>query len=128
MPLYTENVDVSIYDNTALTNLDTALELLEGDAQAVVERINEDAAYQYARPLIIEFYTALEPEFQRLNSEINALQTRYMKALMEILPEERYFPDANSTLRVTYGIVNGYSPRDAVYYEPVTYLDCVMEK
>ena len=51
-----------------------------------------------------------------------------MKALIETLPEERFFPDANSTLRVTYGKVQGYNPRDAVYYEPVSYLEGVMEK
>jgi hypothetical protein len=128
MPLYTSNVDVSIYDKTALTNLDSALKLLEGDSKTVLEKINEDAAYQYAKPFIIEFYTSLEPNFQSINTEINALQTVYMKALMEVMPEERYFPDANSTLRVTYGKVNGYAPRDAVYYNPVTYLEGVMEK
>ncbi len=128
MPLYTTNWDESIYDTTALVDLDKALKLLEGDANTVVENINADPAYQYAKPLIIEFYTTLEPEFQRINTEINALQTQYMKALMEVMPEERYFPDANSTLRVTYGKVNGYTPRDAVYYEPVTYLQGVMEK
>ena len=36
-------------------------------------------------------------------------------------------PDANSTMRVTYGQVEGYQPRDAVEYEPNTYLDGVME-
>ncbi|MBO3117883.1 S46 family peptidase [Winogradskyella sp. DF17] len=128
MPLYTSNVDESIYDKTALVDLDSALKLLEGDANTVVENINADAAYQYAKPLILEFYTTLEPEFQRINSEINALQTQYMRALMEVMPEERYFPDANSTMRVTYGKVNGYAPKDAVYYNPVTYLDGVMEK
>ena len=51
-----------------------------------------------------------------------------MKALMVVMPKARYFPDANSTLRVTYGKVKGYAPRDAVYYEPVTYLDGVIEK
>lgn len=45
-----------------------------------------------------------------------------------MLPEQRYFPDANGTMRVTYGKVKGYEPRDAVYYEPLTYLDGVMEK
>ena len=128
MPLYASNTDVSIYDNTALTELESTLKLLEGDAEQVVEKLNADPAYQYAKPLIIEFYTALEPDFQRLNTEINALQTQYMKALMEVMPQERYFPDANSTLRVTYGKVNGYAPRDAVYYNPVTYLDGVIEK
>jgi hypothetical protein len=40
----------------------------------------------------------------------------------------RIFPDANSTLRVTYGKVKGYKPSDAVFYTPVTYLDGVIEK
>ena len=39
-----------------------------------------------------------------------------------------FYPDANSTMRVTYGKVNGYYPSDAVYYKPVTYLEGVMEK
>ncbi|MBV7268876.1 S46 family peptidase [Winogradskyella luteola] len=128
MPLYDSNPDYNIYDKTAFTNLDNALKLLDGDPKTVIEKLNADAAYRYAKPLILEFYTKHEPEFQRLNTQINALQTQYMKALMDVLPEERYFPDANSTLRVTYGKVNGYSPRDAIYYSPVTYLEGVMEK
>jgi hypothetical protein len=51
-----------------------------------------------------------------------------MKALMEVLPSDRYYPDANSTLRVTYGQVKGYAPRDAVYYNPVSYLEGIVEK
>ena len=128
MPLYTDNVDASIYDKTALTSLESASKLLEGNAEDIMKKLNNDAAYQYAKPLIKEFYTKLEPEFQRINTQINALQTKYMTALMKVMPEERYFPDANSTLRVTYGKVNGYAPRDAVYYNPVTYLDGVIEK
>jgi Peptidase S46 len=129
MPLYKpDNTNVSIYDNTAFTELESALKILEGDSKSVIEKLNEDVAYQYAKPLVLEFYMTLEPEFQRLNTEINALQTTYMKALMEVMPEERYFPDANSTMRVTYGKVNGFAPRDAVYYNPVTYLDGVIEK
>ena len=128
MPLYSNKVDVSIYDKTAFTNLDSALKLLEGNAKTVLKKLNEDAAYLYAKPMVMEFYASLEPEFQQINSQINASQTKYMKALMIAMPEERYFPDANSTLRVTYGKVNGYSPRDAVYYNPVSYLDGVIEK
>ena len=51
-----------------------------------------------------------------------------MAALMEVFPERTFHPDANGTLRVTYGKVKGYTPRDAVQYTPVTYLDGVMEK
>ncbi|MCO7184404.1 S46 family peptidase [Tenacibaculum mesophilum] len=129
MPLYNPtNVDASIYDKTNFTDLNKALQLLEGDAKKVVKNLNKDAGYQYAKPMIEEFYTKINPEFQQKNQPITALQKTYMKALMEALPNARYFPDANSTLRVTYGQVRGYSPRDAVYYNPVSYLDGVIEK
>ncbi|CAM1345885.1 S46 family peptidase [Tenacibaculum crassostreae] len=128
MPFYTKNSDASIYEKTAFTDLEKALQLLDGDANQVVENLNKDAAYLYAKPMIEEFYTTINPEFQQKNEPITALQKTYMKALMEALPNARYFPDANSTLRVTYGQVRGYSPRDAVYYNPVSYLDGVIEK
>ena len=51
-----------------------------------------------------------------------------MAALMEIFEEKRFYPDANSTMRVTYGQVKSYEPRDAVKFLPHTYLSGVMEK
>ena len=128
MPFYNENVDASIYEKTAFTNLDTALQLFDGKAKKVLKNLNNDAAYQYAKPMIAAFYNDLNREYQLKNEPIVALQKTYMKALMEALPNARYFPDANSTLRVTYGQVRGYAPRDAVYYNPVSYLDGVIEK
>lgn len=128
MPFYTNNVDVSIYNNTAFTSLDTALKLFDGTPEEVIEKLNNDPAYAYAKPMIDEFYNTINPEFEAKNEPITALQTEYMTALMKALPNERYFPDANGTLRVTYGQVRGYSPRDAVYYSPVSYLDGVIEK
>ncbi|MEQ3663516.1 S46 family peptidase [Olleya sp.] len=128
MPFYNKNVDASIYDKTAFTNLNQALKLLEGSAKEVLKKLNKDAAYQYAKPMITEFYNTIDKAYQEKNQPITTLQTKYMTALMEALPNARYFPDANSTLRVTYGQVRGYSPRDAVYYNPVSYLDGVVEK
>ncbi|WP_158840952.1 S46 family peptidase [Polaribacter sp. L3A8] len=128
MPFFNENVDATIYEKTAFTNLDTALKLFDGNTKKVLKKLNNDAAYQYAKPMIAAFYNAINNEYQLKNEPIVALQKTYMKALMEALPNTRYFPDANSTLRVTYGQVRGYSPKDAVYYNPVSYLDGVIEK
>jgi hypothetical protein len=128
MPFYHDDVDSSIYSNTAFTSMDTASELFKDDMEKVLKDLNKDPAYQYAKPIIEDFFINVNPEFVKINTSISALQTRYMTALMEVLPDERYFPDANSTLRVTYGQVRGYSPRDAVYYNEVSYLDGVMEK
>lgn len=128
MPFYTEKADAAIYKKTALTDLDNALKLLEGKPKDVLKKLNNDVAYKYAKPFIEDFYSAINPEFETKNAPITALEKEYMKALMEALPDARYFPDANSTLRVTYGKVKGYSPKDAVYYMPVSYLDGVIEK
>ena len=128
MPLYTDKVDASIYNTTAFTNLENVQKLLEGSSDEVLKKLNSDAAYRYAKPMILEYFETIDPQWQTLNTKINALQKTYMKALMEVMPEQRYFPDANSTLRVTYGKVKGYEPRDAVQYEPVSYLDGVIEK
>ncbi|GGZ85184.1 S46 family peptidase [Algibacter mikhailovii] len=128
MPFHSSYVDASIYDKTAYTSLDTALKLFEGSSEEILKRINEDSAYVFAKPMIEEFYTSTLLEYDQKKSPITALQKEYMKALLEVLPNERYFPDANNTLRVTYGQVRGYSPRDAVSYNAVSYLDGVIEK
>jgi hypothetical protein len=69
------------------------------------------------------------PKYDEFNLKNIALQRTYMKAILELSPKSaRIFPDANSTLRVTYGKIKGYKPTDAVIYEPFTTLDGVMEK
>jgi hypothetical protein len=47
---------------------------------------------------------------------------------MEMMPEKTFYPDANSSLRLTYGQVQAYDPKDAVHFEYYTTLDGVMEK
>jgi len=63
-----------------------------------------------------------------INNQTEPLMRDYMAAQMAVFKEKRYWPDANSTMRITYGKVDGYSPRDAVRYTPMTYLDGVIEK
>ena len=117
-----------IYANSKLTTLEGAKELLSGTSEEVLKKLNADKAYAFGKELHTIFYTKLEPKFQQLNLQIEAVQKEYMKALMEVFPDMRFFPDANSTLRVNYGMVQGYEPRDGVYYTSKTYLDGVMEK
>ena len=66
--------------------------------------------------------------YSEIKVEIDLLQKRYMRGLIDAFPEKTFWPDANSTMRVTYGKVQGYEPRDAVYYKPVTHFDGVVEK
>jgi hypothetical protein len=65
---------------------------------------------------------------QALNSAINLAYRDYMQGQMEFENEKTFFPDANLTLRVAYGHVEGYRPVDAVYYTPVSTLRGIIEK
>ncbi len=118
----------SIYKNTKLTSLEGVEELLSGTPEEVIEKLNADEGYAFGKKIHTLFYNKIEPKFQKLNLEIVAVQKKYMKALMEVFPNERFYPDANSTLRVNYGMVQGYSPKDGVSYTNQTYLKGVMEK
>ena len=133
VPANMKNVDFSklatdIYATSKLTSLDGANELLSGKPADVIKKINADKAYKFGKELHGVFYNQLEPKFQALNLQIEAVQKEYMKALMEVFPNKRFFPDANSTLRVNYGMAQGYSPKDGVTYTTKTYLKGVMEK
>ncbi|MFZ2053869.1 MAG: S46 family peptidase [Candidatus Aminicenantales bacterium] len=59
---------------------------------------------------------ALDPLYARLND------------VKELFLGKNFIPDANSTLRLTYGRIKGYEPVDAVYYSPITTLSGVLEK
>lgn len=64
----------------------------------------------------------------QIQNRINQLQRAYMQAQMDVMKEKKFYPDANSTLRVTYGNVKGYHARDAVRYDYYSYMDGLMEK
>ena len=74
----------------------------------------------------------IAPTLETVNKEITLLYRTYMKGMMEYNEANQagkiFYPDANSTLRVTYGKVKGYSPADAVYYTPVSSLEGIIQK
>lgn len=93
-----------------------------------VEAIEKDPAYQWAKSLSNAFEERVNPSYSSIQESIDDMQRQYMAGMMEAFPNNRWFPDANSTLRVTYGQVAGYLPRDGVQYFPVSHLEGVMEK
>lgn len=93
-----------------------------------VEMIKNDVAYQLCRAIVETNDKAVMETYNKLEDQLEPLERQYMKALMEVFPDQRFYPDANSTMRVTYGQVKGYEPRDAIYYQPVTYLKGVIAK
>src|SRR5690554_6713969 len=124
-----EKLTENVYSNSAFTSYDALANLMAGDAETVLKRLENDPGYKVAADMATAYFQKIAPDYEALDLKITGLERDYMKALLELNPKDaRIFPNANSTLRVTYGQVKGYSPADAVYYEPVTHLEGVMEK
>ena len=117
-----------LYSQSKLTSYNGLKELLTGDTKTVIANLNNDKGFQLIKGIADKFLNEVAPKYDELNLKISALQRTYMKAQLELNTNSRIFPDANSTLRVTYGKVKGYEPKDGTTYKPITYLEGVMEK
>ena len=92
------------------------------------KKILKDPAYILADNLVQHFSKNIQPIIAKTEPKLDSLMRLYMKAQMDMEPEKRFYPDANSTLRIAYGKVKPYTPRDAVFYEYQTTLDGILEK
>ena len=118
----------SLYDKTAFKSKESLFDLLDGSREKVIKKLKKDKAYIFATDISSEYYSKVDPKIKEYQEQINKLQRSYIKAQMEVFTDKKFFPDANSTLRLTYGNVAPYNPRDAVNFTSKTYLDGVMEK
>ena len=90
--------------------------------------LRQDPAYLLDQAFKKWHIRDLFPEINRLSPEIQLAQRDYMRGQMMMGGDRDFYPDANLTLRVAYGHVEGYSPADGVYYTPVSTLKGVIEK
>jgi len=117
-----------IYDNSVLTDSSRLIKLL-GKSPSVIYQtlLNDPLRLVYSsfnQTLSQKVYTQLNS----MKQEYNRLYRLYLTGLMEMNSEVLYYPDANFTMRVSYGKVEGYKPSDAVNYMHYTSLNGVFEK
>jgi len=117
-----------VFQNSVLPYADKMKALLMESPSKIVSTLKNDPAYLVWKATSDGYVANIEPKIKELQPNINLLQRQYMAAQMAVFKDKRFFPDANSTLRLTYGQVHGYEPRDAIKYQFQTDLDGVMEK
>lgn len=118
-----------IYDKSMFVNKAKLNALLNGYVPADWEKIAADPAYALMDGLYSHFNLNLVPKFQSLNGEIARLNRIYMKGQMDVFKEKRFYPDANSTLRVAFGQIAPYAaPKDGFNYNWYTTLDGLIAK
>ena len=113
-----------LFSKSIFTDKERVMNLTPQDSMLV----NQDPAIEMAEAFSDWYNTTLRPVVEECNTAITLAYRTYMKGQMEFSKNKAFYPDANSTLRVAYGRVEGYSPADGVYYKPVSTLTGIIEK
>ena len=92
-----------------------------------LEQLQSDPAY-VAGKSVVNKSNELTEIINKSNTIINDNNRLFIKGLMKMNPEKTFYPDANGTMRLSYGTVGDYEPRDGVIYKHYTTLKGVMEK
>jgi len=109
-------------------SLSTDIDKAFSNQDKLIKTLKKDPVYQLFMDMKETYLAKTDPQFTSLQAKIDDLQKKYMAQQMSTDKDRKFFPDANSTIRVTYGKVKGSTPKDAVTYDYQTHLAGVMEK
>lgn len=109
-----------VFDNSIFANADMAKGFIKNPRIAMLKN---DVAFKHFDAFRKHYNTAFKGKVDEFNETILALGRKYIKGLMEMNPTKQYYPDANSSLRLTYGTVKSY-----MKFPMITNLDEVIEK
>lgn len=120
---YTKFINDMYYKSimSSKSNLDKFL------AKPSIKAIDRDLSIQYSHS-IIDKYIELSTDLAQFKNEKALLHKTYVRGLAEMKKPTPSYPDANFSIRLTYGKVNPYSPKDGVFYNYYTTTDGILEK
>lgn len=119
------NYAAELFDKTMILNNESWSAFIARPDSATLQK---DPAYKHMSSFLKNYnarFAPLSTQFSTANGDLSRL---YLKGLMEMDPAKIRYPDANFTMRVSYGNIKSYRPRDAVFYDFVCTLGGVMEK
>lgn len=121
---YTEYTNY-VFAHTMLTDSNAFNSFI---ARPTFAALKKDAAVQYAYSFMSNYTKNYAPKVEAFGYRKAELAKEYVREMMEWKKDKMFYPDANSTMRVTYGSVKSYDPQDAVHYNYFTTLDGLMAK
>ncbi len=114
-----------LFENSAFASEEKTMKLLDNPNPKVMQ---EDVVMQLISSVLETYYAKVRPQLMVSNEETSAAMKDYVAGLLQKNKDKKYYPDANSSLRISYGNVKDYSPKDGVKYQYYTTLEGVAEK
>ncbi len=123
-----ENWAKKLYEKTVFTSEVTLKEVLSKPGDAGLKKLFKDPVFEAMKAMYQQYFEAIAPEYEVMGEEKEGLKQAYVAGILDMFPETNPWPDANSTLRLSYGKVEGSEPKDGVIYEPQTTMAGLLAK
>ncbi|MBL7891089.1 MAG: S46 family peptidase [Bacteroidia bacterium] len=124
---YTDYAE-EVFENSWLVNEKKVTSFLNNYKRSQFKKIEKDMGFKLMLDIVNNYKKNIDPAYSALETKIDLLYRQWVKALREMQKDRKFWPDANSTLRVAYGTVAPYKPFDGALYDYKTTLSGVIEK
>jgi hypothetical protein len=116
-----------LYSNSSFID-NARAKMMFADFEKNASLYERDPLYMLVQSISQHYQKGVIPQVTYYEKEIAQLQKEYMQGLRENVTNKKFYPDANGTMRITYGKVNDYQGRDGIEYRHFTTLDGLVEK
>ena len=118
----------NIYAKSIFTDSTRFIQFVKSFSNKSVNKLAKDPAYMFYNTYYPLFVQEVAPAFKKYQAKITPWMQLYVEGKYVMFPNEKHWPDANSTLRITYGQLEGSSPVDGMAYTEHTTLDGMIAK
>lgn len=117
-----------VYKKSILCNKERFFAFLDKLSDKSIKKIKGDYGYSFYTFVNDEFVNKTVPRYREFNAKMTSLLKTYVAGKYEMFPTAKHWADANSTLRVTYGKLEGSAPTDGMKYTEHTTLSGIIQK
>lgn len=117
-----------VYENSLLTSPEKAAKVFENFSKKNIKKLEKDPAFKLFTPIWMQYMEKDRFELAFYDDKVDSLYRIYVDGIMKKDTKKEFYPDANLTLRVAYGNIKTYQPKDAITYEAFSTIEGIMEK
>ncbi len=123
-----KNVSEYVFNNSILLNTSKLESLKTSDEKNIRKILQNDIFFKIWIEAKNIFNNTILPPMKWYQTQIDSLNRIYIRGQMELLSDKDFYPDANLTLRISYGTISSYNPSDGIHYHWQTTIDGIIEK
>ncbi|HIP37183.1 MAG TPA: tetratricopeptide repeat protein [Crocinitomix sp.] len=117
-----------IFKKSIILNEQKLSKLLDNFSKKSAKKLQKDVALIYSNSLMKAYFKHVRTPYGNYRTQEKELMKTYLEGIMVMFPDKNLWPDANSTMRITYGKIDGSAPYDGMMYTHYTTIDGIMQK